>query len=240
MSGKKVNKREIVIASLALVLATSLLFLSVPRLLASASVVQAAPSISVLRRGAEVNYKALSKAEALLHKAISWDGDNPDYFLDLAFVHRRMADAKFSDNRDGQRFLQLALQNFATALRLAPSNARAWAHLAEAHYAFSGMTSEVSRALRISFLTGHIEPNLLAIRLKLGLQNWQALPSDVKWFVKLQARQMWHIYSMRDDLVRIYLQFGLKERLVIFDQVPPKKQEQKEFASRLRALGSSS
>lgn len=225
--------KNLVAASGALIISVCFLFFSVPKFVSTLWEQKARPIVSSMRHGATLAQVHSVQALESLQKARIWDPTNPRVLEDIAFLRLRQASSLRRMNSEYEAIIHESIEEYQRVLLIEPMNARAWADLGAAYYTQQGRLDESAlNALRMSFLTGRAETELLFFRLSFGLMHWHSLPADLRVSVISQVTYIWNIYRLRNELVKLYLEMGYEQRLLMFRALSTVG-DQKEFTRRL-------
>ena len=98
-----------------------------------------------------------------------------------------------------------------TGLALAPVSPYAWARLAYIRFLQKGSSPGVASALRLSFLTGPFERDMVFPRLRLALAVYSNFSSEEREMARRQIRFAWLL--SRDEVVELAI---LSQRILVF------------------------
>lgn len=216
---------------LAGVLAVGLLLLGLglPRLLGATARQPARSVLWALRDGKPLTDADLARGEAALERSRRWSGTPPHALSDLALLkllRRERAEAP------GAPLLVEAIEAQEAGLARAPAGGNSWARLAYARYQRAGLTEATREALELSLLSGGLDLPLLAFRLELILQEWDALGPAFHEAARGQIQEMTrHGRPGYDALVDIY---RVSPRAAVIDgALADSPAQQAQFARRL-------
>jgi hypothetical protein len=177
---------------LAAVSAGLLLSLAWPRLRASMSFLPVDTAISNYWQSGEVDEAQLDGLIKRAQEAIAIH-DHYRYFAGLSEI-------EILAGKDMKRSLwqrRQALQDAITAatevVRQAPANPRAWLRIARAKEFLAYPAGQVIPPLKMSILTGRVEPVLMLTRLELGLRHLPVLDDEAVRLMRDQALLCWAI-----------------------------------------------
>lgn len=177
-------------ALLAGVLTCVMLGLGIPQLVGAMTALGAAAVIDDLQRGQTPDVKALTAASDSLAQAVSWDR-NGTYDTRRATVLSALAEAA-PPGPEQQNLYTQAIAAVRAGLSRAPGQPHAWAHLA-ALLERTGDRIGAIDALRLSMLSGAVEPALMLWRIDQGLRLRALLDPDTVSMLRRQIRLMWVI-----------------------------------------------
>ena len=171
-------------------LASALLFLAVPRVVASVLKAPAFSAVLAAHRGTPQPAGRLDQAAGYLEAAARWEGSGR-LRTDLGYLRLLQAAARV---RDDSRRADLAGQATAAlreGLLRAPAQPHSWVRLAYARTLETGPSPEVAALLAQSYAAGAFVGEITLSRLELLLANWNDLAFDVRVFTGKQVRYAW-------------------------------------------------
>jgi tetratricopeptide (TPR) repeat protein len=168
-------------------LGATLLWLAVPRLVASLQLLAGDPGMALLEQGRLLTPDAYQRIIASREAALAWVPD-PEGLIDLGVVHLSLAQA--TEPRAGRRLelLSRAGHYLRAGLAQAPVDAHAWTYLAFIDTTI-GDHESAARALRLSLQSGPYEPDLILPRAALGLANWAWLGASTAAAFRVEFRR---------------------------------------------------
>ncbi len=175
-----------------------LLGLGVPQLAAALSALAADAELREVRSGNPPSPERLARASEALAAANRWDASGEREAARAVLLTARAEAAPPGPDRD--RLLAEALASARTAVQLAPGQPHAWAHLA-ALFERGGDRKRAVEALRLSMLTGAVEPALMMWRLEMGFRLRTAMDADSLSLLRRQIRLAWVI--MPDEVATL-------------------------------------
>jgi hypothetical protein len=169
-----------------------LLTLSWPRLSASLRYLPIDTAISNYRISHEIDPAQLNGLIERAEQAIEIH-DHYRYWAGLSEL--QILSGQLEDQSVWQR--RQALENAAQAaeevVRRAPSKPRAWLRIARAREFLAYPADEIIPALKMSILTGRVEPTLMLVRLELGLRHLPSLDEEAVRLMRDQAALTWAV-----------------------------------------------
>ena len=168
-------KLESLWALILLILCLGILWLAVPRFVAS---LYALYPESVLKQEQDhVPAEVYQKSLTALDKALAWD-DNPEYWQDKSLCY--LALVNFENNSVEQEQLQLSAAQLAIkkGLGISPVDAFSWYRLALVYKRLNFNDADVTDALRLSLYAGRVEPELALRRLMLAYPYQAVLSAE--------------------------------------------------------------
>lgn len=177
-------------ALLAGVLTCVMLGLGIPQLVGAVSALGAAAVIEDLQRGHTPDAKALTAAADSLAHAAAWDR-NGVHDTHRGTVLSALAETAPSGPEQQALYTQ-AIAAVRAGLSRAPGQPHAWAHLA-ALLERTGDRIGAADALRLSMLSGAVEPALMLWRIDQGLRLRALLDPDTVSMLRRQIRLTWVI-----------------------------------------------
>jgi len=189
MTGKSTAHRYALIL-IAAITASLLLVLSWPRLKASLHYLPVDTAISKYRESREIDTGQLGGLIERAGESIAihdhyryWDGLSELHVLDSQNPAR-----SFWERR---RALEESISAAEKAVRRAPTKPRTWLRIASAKEYLAYPSGQVIPALKMSILTGRVEPTLMLTRLELGLRYLHMMDAEGIHLVRDQAVLTW-------------------------------------------------
>ncbi len=176
--------------ALAFVAGLALLYLAVPRTVAGFIMQPGNRVLNDIQAGGEIDEQALVALVESRRRAAGWI-DSGRLWSDLAVAQFMLAET--GDPSGGTDFdrVRQASESLEIALALAPANPYAWTRRAYAELLVTGPSEAAASALVMSILTARYEPDLLFVRLKLGLVLWPHFAAEDQELVLDQIRFAW-------------------------------------------------
>lgn len=167
-----------------------LLGLGVPQLAAALSALNADAELQEVRNGNPSSPQRLARASDALAAANRWDRSGEREAAHAVLMTAQAEAAAPGPDRD--RLFADALASARTAVQLAPGQPHAWAHLA-ALFERGGDRRRAVEALRLSMLSGAVEPALMMWRLEMAFRLRTAMDADTLSLLRRQIRLAWII-----------------------------------------------
>lgn len=176
--------------ALAFLASLALLYLAVPRAVAGFIMLPGNQVLNDIQEGGAIDEQALVALVESRRRAAGWI-DSGRLWSDLAVAQFMLAETGVpSDDTDLDR-IQQASESLEIALALAPANPHAWTRRAYAELLLNGPSEAAASALVMAMLTARYEPDLLFVRLELGLVLWQQFAVEDRELVLDQIRFAW-------------------------------------------------
>jgi hypothetical protein len=179
------------IVSLTVILvASAIIWLGMPRLVASALKAPAQASLVRIQAGKTPTSSELERAVAHLKRAHVWEA-SAQLRSEIGFL--RLLDAFQLDPSDETRSAKarLAAEFFTESLYLSPARPHPWVRLAYARELEGSTGAELSRLLQQSVAVGPFVGEIALVRLNLLLKHWGSLSPDLRLYTFSQIRYMW-------------------------------------------------
>ena len=183
------------------VIALFLLTLSWPRLRASLRYLPVDTAISNYRQTRDINFTQLDGLIGRAHECIEihdhyryWEGMSELYLLRGQDMRKTIWIRRQS--------LEQSIIAAEEVLKRAPLKPRTWLRIARTKEFLSYPAKQVIPALKMSILTGRVEPTLMLPRLALGLRYLSVLESEAIVLLRDQAVLTW-TYDPRQMLQQI-------------------------------------
>lgn len=191
MKGKVLAYRYALILVIGLV-STLVLTLSWPRLRASLLYLPVDTAISKYRQTGELDVAQLDGLIERAQDSIAihdhyryWEGVSELHILSSQVMSRTVWDRRMA--------LEDSILAANEVVRRAPSKPRSWLRIARAGEFLAYPHEQVIPALKMSILTGRVEPTLMLTRLELGLRYMPVLEQDAVLLLRDQAILTWAI-----------------------------------------------
>lgn len=176
--------------ALALAVGLTLLYLAVPRAVAGFIMQPGNRVLNDIQEGGAIDEQALVALVESRRRAAGWI-DSGRLWSDLAVAQFMLAETGVpSGGADFDRIRQ-ASESLEIALALAPANPHAWTRRAYAELLLGGPSEAAASALVMAMLTARYEPDLLFVRLQLGLVLWPRFTVEDRELVLDQIRIAW-------------------------------------------------
>ena len=188
-----------------LLLASVLLVLGVPRVVASMLKAPAFMTVLAAHRGETRPAGRLERAAGYLEAAARWEGSGR-LRTDLGFLRLLQAAATDRDDPRRSELAARASEALREGLLRAPAQPHSWVRLAYARTLETGPSPEVAALLAQSYRAGAFVGEITLARLELVLANWNDLPFDLRVSTGKQIRYAWT--HEKDGLVEIARQGG--------------------------------
>jgi hypothetical protein len=184
-----------------LLLAIPLLWLGVPRLVASILKAPAHRTVSMVQNGRTPASEQLERAAVHLERVTSWE-ESTGLFADLGFL--RLLQAVQTDPDDPQRpvLAGQAAEALHQALLLSPARPHPWVRLAYARAIGGAEPSEVAGLLAGSVSVGPFVGEIAITRLELLLRAWDHLSPEMRRYTAEQIRYIW-TNDASSDLIQV-------------------------------------
>ncbi len=183
---------RVVLAGVTLVTALGLLALTVPRFQASVAFLPVDAAVKRYFREREI---PVAQLDALKNRADEAIAHHPHYryFDGLSFLNYLEA-----QSLEGKPWLQRpalvrSLRNGEAALARAPAKPRTWLRVARARAVLDHGGAAVAGALKMSFLTGRVEPPLMLPRIELGYRYLEHLDPEGRALLRDQTLLGWRM-----------------------------------------------
>lgn len=177
-------------ALLAGILTCVMLGLGIPQLVGAVSAFGASAVVEDLQKGQTPEIKALTAAADSLTLAAAWDR-NGVYDTRRATVLSALAGTAPTSSEQQALYTQ-AIAAVRAGLSRAPGQPHAWAHLATLLERTGDRVGAVD-ALRLSMLSGAVEPPLMIWRINQGVRLRALLDPDTVSMLRRQIRLTWVI-----------------------------------------------
>jgi hypothetical protein len=209
MAGATTARRAPAIG-LAAVLCAATLYLSVPRLVAAVLLFPGDRPLQALQNERIPSIAELEAIASSRTAAMRWI-DQGQLWTDRSLARLTLIQDAAKGKEPAAALRQSALRDLDIGLALAPVSPYAWARLAYVRFLQNGSSPGVASALRLSFLTGPFEREMIFERLRLALAVYSNFSSEERELVRRQIRFAWLL--SRDDLVELAI---LSQRTLVF------------------------
>jgi hypothetical protein len=181
-------------AGLAILLGALILWLALPRVVASALLAMRDPVIERTDEGEQVSDAELLSLIASRELALSWVEDRETH-AERATAIAKLAFHNSPENAAQEAPLKRAVDALRAGLALAPADPRGWMQLAYLRVLLDGDTSrQAARALLVSIRTGAFEaPDFLNQRLFWSLAHWSSFDDAERQQIGDQIRLVWQL-----------------------------------------------
>jgi len=119
--------------------------------------------------------------------------DHYRYWEGLSLLHYLRAQDPETPEWERRPELRRALRTASETVRRAPANPRAWLRMARIQAVVGASEDRVLPPLRMSILTGRVEPSLLLARLELGYRYRARLDADTAALLRDQTVLAWRV-----------------------------------------------
>jgi hypothetical protein len=186
--------RDRSIAGLALLLGALILWLAVPRVVASALLAMRDPVVERTDEGEQVSDAELLSLIASRELALSWVEDRESH-AERATAIAKLAFQQAPEGAAREATLKRAVDALRAGLALAPADPRGWMQLAYLLVLLDGDTSrQAARALLVSIRTGAFEATgFLNRRLFWSLAHWSLFDDAERRQIGDQIRLVWQL-----------------------------------------------
>ena len=120
------------------------------------------------------------------------------------------------------------------ALLKTPSDGRLWLEIARNLSQNNGETSEIIRALKLSYQFAPREQWIAIIRTGFAISIWAALPDDVQQLTRNELKELLPNYSYRQGLAKIYTKKPFSRKTISLLMLDQSNEVQKQFLGALR------
>jgi len=190
------------ISAVCLVAAAAILWLAVPRAMASIILFNAESTLTSLRLGEAVPANARANLLAQQRSALAWSGGGAaliDY--GYALMASQVRDAREGKKPNPGKTNAEAEKALVAGLSQMPVSADGWFLLAVIRRLTPGNEVKAASAARMSVFTGPHVPVLAIVRLRLLFRLWPQFSTDERELVYRQIRFAWAVAP--DDLVEL-------------------------------------
>jgi hypothetical protein len=179
-----------IVALTVIVVASGLMFLGTPRLIASILKAPAHVLLTHVEAGKTPPRDQLERAANHLEQARSWE-NSAQLASEIGFL--RLLDAFQMDSSDPRRAaeVRLSADSLRESLRLSPARPHPWVRLAYAEDFEVGPGAEIARLLQQSTMVGAYVGEVALVRLRLLLKYWDSLSPEMRLYTFKQIRYMW-------------------------------------------------
>lgn len=178
-----------------------LLSLAWPRLMASVRFLPVDTAISGYWQGRDIDAAQFDGLIKRAQEAIAIH-DHYRYFAGLSEIETLASGDPDRSLWQRRQALQNAITAATEAVKRAPVNPRAWLRIARAKELLAYPAEQLVPPLKMSILTGRVEPPLMLTRLELGLRHLPVLDEEAVRLIRDQALLCWTI-DKRSMLRRI-------------------------------------
>ncbi len=176
--------------ALAFFASLALLYLAVPRTVAGFIMQPGNRVLNDIQEGGAIDEQALVALVESRRRAAEWI-DSGRLWSDLAVAQFMLAETGVPSGDTDLDRIQQASDSLEVALALAPANPHAWTRRAYAELLLNGPSEAAAPALVMAMLTARYEPDLLFVRLELGLVLWPQFSVEDRELVLDQIRFAW-------------------------------------------------
>jgi len=176
--------------------ASVLLILSWPRLQASLRYLPVGTALSMYWKNRTIKFDQL---DGLIERATDSIAIHDHYRYWEGLSELQMLNSQDANKALWQR--RLALENSVAAaeevVRRAPAKPRTWLRIARAGELLDYADAQITPALKMSILTGRVEPTLMLARLELGLRYLPVLDEETTLLLRDQAVLTWAVQQTK-------------------------------------------
>ncbi len=183
------------------VAAAVLLTLSWPRLRASVRYLPVDTAMSMYWADLTINVEQLDGLIERARESIALH-DNHRYWEGLSELQMLSSQVMNKPLWQRRQAWEQSVSAAEEALKRAPANPRAWLRIAQAGVFLAYSEEQITAALKMSILTGRVEPTLMLARLELGLRYLPGLDEEAVLLLRDQAVLTWVVHQ-RQMLQRI-------------------------------------
>jgi hypothetical protein len=178
-----------IIAGFGVVVCCGLLILAVPRFVASLYALY--PEAVFKQTQEEFSAEVYEKSIADLTQALAWH-EAPEYRQTQAFFYLALFNVSSSRPlAEKQELLKQAQSSIIQGLKLSPVDAYAWFRLATVDKMLKVPASQIIDALRLSFYSGRVEPDLLMPRLSFSYYYYNEFNEEMQKIWQKQIPTVW-------------------------------------------------
>jgi hypothetical protein len=192
----------------ALLVGVVLLYLAIPRLVVAWHEGPTSPVLRRVHAGAAVSPQELEDLAEHERRAAHWVASG-QILDDLGYALLLRAEGPHGFD---ERLLRGALDAMRAGAGLAPARSDVWTRLAYAEMMADGPTERASRAVEMALGTAPFDPDLLFVRLELGLIAWNGLGDQARQRLAEDVRRAWRHAPRR--LIRIGRSTGRIDQVV--------------------------
>jgi hypothetical protein len=200
------------------VVAAVLLTLSWPRLRAGVRYLPVDTAISKYRADLNINVKQLDGLIERARDSIALH-DNYRYWEGLSELQMLSSQDMTRPLWRRRQALEQSVSAAEEMVKRAPANPRTWLRIARASAFLAYPEQQITAALKMSILTGRVEPTLMLARLELGLRFLPGLDEETALLLRDQVVLTWALHqrqmlqgiengSLDFDLLRVVLSGG--------------------------------
>ncbi len=200
------------------VAAAVLLTLSWPRLRAGVRYLPVDTAISKYRADRNINVKQLDGLIERARDSIALH-DNYRYWEGLSELQMLSSQDMTRPLWRRRQALEQSVSAAEEMVKRAPANPRTWLRIARASAFLAYPEQQITAALKMSILTGRVEPTLMLARLELGLRYLPGLDEEAALLLRDQVVLTWVLHqrqmlqsiengSLDFDLLRVVLSGG--------------------------------
>lgn len=124
---------------------------------------------------------------------------------------------------------------FRRAIAASPSDPFGWSLMALTLDQMGRPVEQIEPMLRYSEYLGSQEASSILLRVPVGLRQWDGLPDDMREGIRRDIRRLWRYPALRPDLVSLYLETSLPQRIIIRETVLTSADAQRKFDRLLTA-----
>lgn len=179
-------------AMLSALIASVLLYLAVPRVIAEFIAWPGDAVLSRLQEKEEVSKVDLKLMAESLKAALKWQYSSRRQ-SNVGIAEVLLAEKIDATSENGPQLLEMAINLTRASLKNAPARPYTWAWLTYSVKRNNGVGRELAPTLNMSLKTGFQERHLMLTRLKLAFEIWPYLSDAMKSRVSEQVRFAWKL-----------------------------------------------
>ncbi len=186
---------ERITAGFGVVVCCGLLMLAVPRFIASLYALY--PESALKQTEKNLSPEIYEKSISHLSKALAWY-DNAEYWQSQALFYISLLNTSTSQPFEKrQELLKQAHASIIQGLKLSPVDPYAWFRLAAVDKMLKLPSEEIINALRLSFYSGRVEPELLMSRLAFSFDYYNEFNEEMQGLWKKQIPVAWIFHAAK-------------------------------------------
>ena len=189
---RQLTSRHVFVAAGAVVLAGTLLVLSVPRTIAALKAMPAERILDSIANGRSVDAATVARLLQSLDAASAWRDRGRD-LADRALGELLLVDPADADgvSPSDRATIEQAIRDLTASLSRSPLNPHAWTRLAYARMLLDGPSDAAAASLMMSVYLGPHDPQLVFPRLGLLFRVWDRLADDERRLAYRQIQFAW-------------------------------------------------
>lgn len=186
-----------------------LLYTALPSIAAHGALLQAGAAIRAIDGGKALPPDAAEAAYRSYVHALAWRSDEPAFLNDRARLAGQLA---LTDTQSAEGWRARAVEDFRSALAVAPGDGTAWARLAQAEIEAGADVQSVLPHLRLARLTAPRRASALLPQFSIVMRHWDAVPDEMRTHALKDLPSFWSRSALRPLLVTAYLEAGFSAR----------------------------